>query len=189
MATVTYTGDFGTNSAGSDGLSTTLTGEALPSNARISSITYSINMSAEGYSSSKSWVLHHFYLSGGSPSASYKSVAMSGTKGTVSGNMSFSQSDVSVFDGSVTLYAKVNTTHSSTSYMKAVTVTVTYTIGYNTSSISLSDYSVNAGSSIRLTLSNSEISSVYHKVKWSCGSKTTTTTLSTGTTSSSYTVP
>jgi len=59
--TAKYTGDFGTNSAGSSGLSTTLTGTALPSNANIISITYSINMSSGGYSSSQVWELHHFY--------------------------------------------------------------------------------------------------------------------------------
>jgi len=114
---------------------------------------------------------------------------MTGTKGTVSGNMNFSQSDVGVFDGSVTLYAKVNTTHSSTSYMKDVTITVTYSIGYDSSSLSLSSESVDAGSSIRVSVSNSDISSVYHKVQWSCGSKTATTTMSSGSTSSSYTIP
>ena len=67
--TVKYSGDFGGVTAGTDGKSTTLTGSALPANAVIDNITYSLSITAGGYSSSKKWCLHSFYLGSGSPSA------------------------------------------------------------------------------------------------------------------------
>lgn len=187
--TAIYSGSFGGNSAGADGLSTVLTGDALPENAKIVEVRYSIDMSAGGYTSSDKWVVHHFYLDDWSPSAPYKTTKMTGTKGTVSGTMDFSQSDVGVFNGSVTLSAKVNTTHSTTSYMRDVEITVSYTIGYNTSSIELSDTTIYAGNTIYVDLSNEEISDVYHKVTWSCGTKSSSSTLATGAKGTSFTIP
>ena len=128
MATYTavYTGSFGMNSAGTNGRSTTLHGDAIESGKKIISISYTINMSAGGYSSGDYWKVHEFQIAGG-PYASAKNVRMTGTRGTVSGEMTFSQSHISAFGGSCSLHAKVNTTHSSTSYMGDVTVTVYYT--------------------------------------------------------------
>lgn len=130
MASITYSGDFGGTSAGTNGKSISVSGTALPSNAVITSISYTLYVTAGGYSSSKKWQLLWFAVgsSTGSPAASATTASMSSTKYTFSGSMSFSQSDVSKFtSGSFTLYAKANTTHSSTSYMRAFTITINYT--------------------------------------------------------------
>lgn len=55
MASITYSGDFGGASAGSNGRSILVTGESLPSNATIDSISYTLNITASAYSSSKKW--------------------------------------------------------------------------------------------------------------------------------------
>ena len=105
-------------------------------------------MTAGGYSSSKVWRVHHLYIGDGSPSADYKEVSMSGSSQTITGSMNYTQSDVSLFDGSITLYAKVNTSHSSTSYMRDVSITVSYQISQGKSTASLSPSSLDAGSSM-----------------------------------------
>lgn len=130
MASITYSGDFGGISAGSNGKSILVSGSALPSNATIDSISYTLNITANKYSSSQNWKLLWFAIgdSDGSPYASEKSASMSSTSYTFSGSMKFSQSDVSKFTtGSFYLYAKANTTHTSaTSYMRAFTITINY---------------------------------------------------------------
>lgn len=129
MASITYSGDFGGTSAGTNGKSISVSGTALPSNAVITSISYTFNITAGGYSRSKKWQLLWFAVGGtdGSPAASATTSSMSSTKHTFSGSMSFSQSDVSKFTpGSFTLYAKANSTHSSSSYMRAFTITINY---------------------------------------------------------------
>lgn len=187
--TAKYTGTFGVNTAGSDGLSTSQSGDALPNYAEIVGITYSIDMSAGGYSSSKVWRVNHFYVGSGSPYANYKEVTMTGSSQTINGSMEFESGDVSVFDGSVTLYAKVNTSHSSTSYMGSVTITVTYQLSYGRSTATLSPISLDAGAKMTVSFSNSNLSAVYHKVTWAFGEQTKTTTTSTGASSTSYTIP
>lgn len=187
--TATYTGGFGGNSAGANGLSCTLTGDALPSGAEITSISYSIGMSAGGYSSSKKWQIHHFYLGEGSPYAVYKEVSMSNNHETLSGNMIYYAEDKNVFDGSVTLYAKVNTTHSSTSYMHDVEIIITYKVGGEGSDVSLSSSSVDAGKSITVTMANDNLSSVYHKLTFSLGDESKSATTSTGIGTYSFTIP
>ena len=187
--TVKYSGDFGGVTAGTDGKSTTLTGSALPANAVIDNITYSLSITAGGYSSSKKWCLHSFYLGSGSPSADYNEEYMSGTSGQLSGYMSFSQSDVSLFTGSVTLHAKANTTHSSTSYMRAVEITVEYHIAYGQSTATLSPSKLNAGSTSTVNFSGDDISNLYQTVTWAIGSYSYSKTTSTGDTSISYTIP
>lgn len=106
-----------------------MSGTKLPSNAYITSITFTLYITAGGYSSTKNWQLLWFAIGGtsGSPKAGTQSYAMSSTKNTFSGSMSYTQSDVSKFTGgSFTLYAKANSTHSSTSYMREVTITINY---------------------------------------------------------------
>ena len=131
MPSITYYGSFGENSAGADGLSAWVDkGTALPANAVITDIDYTLDISADNYSSSKYWELHWFAIGDpdGSPYANEKSKAMSGTDYTFSGSMVFSQSDVDVFtSGSFEVYAKANTTHSSRSYMGDFSITVEYT--------------------------------------------------------------
>lgn len=129
MATTTYSGSFGGNKAGSSGISATATGNPIPSGMKIDSVRYSIYMTSGGYSSSNDWVVHWFSVGGqgGSPSASGKSYQMTSNSQTISGSMSFVSSDVSKFSSSsITIHAKVNTDHSSTSYMHNFTITVTY---------------------------------------------------------------
>lgn len=129
MASVTYTGSFGGVSAGSNGQSLTLTGNPIPSTATIKKIRYSLRITAGGYSSSYLWALHWIAIgsASGSPSASYASATMYSDEHTFEGTMGFSQSDVSKFtSGSFMVYAKANTTHSSSSYMWDISITVEY---------------------------------------------------------------
>lgn len=191
MATqvVKYTGDFGGVSAGTDGRSITLTGDALPQNAVIDNIAYVLNITAGGYSSSKKWCLHSFYLGNGSPSADYNEEYMSGTSGQLSGYMNFSQSDVSVFTGSVTLHAKANTTHSSTSYMREVTIAVEYHIAYNQSTSTLFPAKLDAGSTSTVNFSGDDLSNLYQTVTWAIGSYSYKKTTEMGAKSTSYAIP
>lgn len=185
--TATYKGGWEGSTAGSDGLDCTLTGNALPDGAVISSISYSVEMSADAFSSSKHWCVHSFYLDDGSPYASYNEVSMSND--AVSGSMTFASGDESVFDGSVSLHAKVNTDHSARSYMWGVTVTVRYTIPSTSSTVSLSNSVIEAGNSIDVVVYNDRISSVSHNVVFSCGTYSETVTIAAGSTSCSFTVP
>ena len=131
MASITYSGDFGGTTAGSNGKDITVTGTPLPSNAVITSINYSIRLTGNKYSKSYKWQLVWFAVgsTSGSPSASAASATMSSTEHTFTGSMSFSQSDVSKFtSGSFQLYAKVNNNGPSgyTSYMRAFSITINY---------------------------------------------------------------
>lgn len=190
MPTIVYTGSYGGQTAGVNGRSTTLYGDSLPSGAYINSIKYKIEISADNYSSSKKWCLHTFYLGSGSPDADYNEKYMSGKDGYLSGYMNFSQSDVSVFDGSVSLFAKANTTHSATSYMQDVTLTIDYSMDYGLPTISATSSSVIAGQKSTVNFSSNNLSSMYHKVTWSIGSKTyTSSNTAYGASSASYTIP
>ena len=67
---------------------------------------------------------------------------MSSTSGTISGSLSLS--DQSVFQStSIQCYAKANTNHSATSYMRAVSVTVNYVVPYLSWGGTLSAYQSN----------------------------------------------
>ena len=134
MASVTYRGTFcdangNPQSAGSNGRNATATGGAIPSTATIKKVTYELDISADKYTSSKVWALHWLAVgsASGSPSASYTTATMYGNEHTFTGNMGFSQSDVSKFaSGSIEVYAKANTTHDTTSYMGDFAITVEY---------------------------------------------------------------
>lgn len=187
--TVTYTGGWSGSSAGTNGQDCVLTGSALPSDAEIVSIQYSIVMSSQKYSSSKVWRVNSFYLGSGSPYASYKEVAMSSTKEAVTGSMKFSSEDKSIFDGSVSLHAKVNNNYSSDvkSYMHGVTITVTYELGGTGSTVTLGSSSVDAGEKITIKMANEK--SVSHTLDFSFGSKSVSVTSAKGDTSYDFSVP
>lgn len=128
----TWSGNFGGTAAGTNGKDTTLTlssGRTLTSSDQIKNITFTLRITCSRYSSSKTWDLHWFALDSetGSPYAETMSVAMSDTEHTFEGAMVFESSDSwKFFYDELTVYAKANTTHSYTSYMREATVTVEY---------------------------------------------------------------
>lgn len=129
MASIKYTGTFG-GLNGSSGLTATATGTALPSSAYITGVTYTLSMSSQKYSTSNKWILSKFAVgstSSGSPVVSSKTAAMTDTGYTFSGSMTYTQADVAKFKSSFTVYAQAYTDHSSTSYMRDFTLTVSYT--------------------------------------------------------------
>lgn len=129
MATIKYTGTFNGLTAGADGQSILVEGQALPRDAYILSMTYSLNISAGVYSSVETWNLHWFAVGkkDGSPSAWATSDKMDSGAHTFTGKMNYSQDDVEQFtSGSFYLYAKANTTHKTTSYMNSFSITIEY---------------------------------------------------------------
>lgn len=189
MGSITYSGSFGGNSAGADGRDITLSGTAQPSNVEITSISYSLKLTAGGYSSSKLWRLYDFYIDNGSPYADYSEYSMSSTSTTMTGYMRFSDSDVNVFDGSITQHAKANTSHSSTSYMWEVSITVNYEDKAYASTATLSSSVIDAGTRMTVTISNPNIYNVAHTVIWTFGSKSYSANLAAGVSTASYTPP
>lgn len=134
MASVTYYGTFCDNngnpqSAGSNGRNARATGSPIPSTATIKKIRFELDISAGKYTSSEVWTLHWIAIgsTSGSPRATNHTATMYDNEHTFTGNMSFSQSDVSKFtSGSIDVYAKANTTHDTTSYMGDFSITVEY---------------------------------------------------------------
>ena len=129
MPSVVYSGSFGAVSAGNDGRSIAVSGTPIPAGATITGITYTLDVSADAYSSSNEWNLLWFAIdsTSGPPYAPAQFATMYSTKHTFSGSMYFNASDVNKFtDGQFTLYAKANTDHSAKSYMGAFTITVHY---------------------------------------------------------------
>lgn len=128
----TWSGNFGGIAAGTNGKNTTLSlssGRVLTSSDQIKSITFTLRITCSRYSSSQTWDLHWFALDSetGSPYAQAMSVAMSDTEHTFSGMMVFEPSDSQkFFYDKLTVYAKANTTHSYTSYMREATITIEY---------------------------------------------------------------
>lgn len=130
MASVTYRGTFGYNSAGGNGLSESVTGSAIPHGMKITSITYQLQMHAQLFSKDRNWIVHWFAIGSenGSPAAPYETTKMSDDSEWISGHMNFSAEDISIFEsGSFTLYAKANTDNDTVSYMENFTITVNYT--------------------------------------------------------------
>lgn len=140
MASITWSGNYGGVSAGTSGLTTTITASsALPSNAVVTSVKYSISLTATRYSSSKQWKLYWLIAknSAGTIGASIgssgssdvvNSASLSSASVTLTGYLTLS--DQSVFQStSIQCFAKANNNMSgSTSYMRAVSVTVEYSI-------------------------------------------------------------
>lgn len=128
----TWSGNFGGDAAGANGKDTTLTlssGRALTSSDQIKNITFTLRITCSRYSSSKTWDLHWFAVdsSTGSPYATPTSTAMSAAEHTFSGKMKFDASDTwKFFYDEITVYAKANTTHNYTSFMREATITVEY---------------------------------------------------------------
>lgn len=129
MPSVVYSGTFGGHS-GSDGLTATAQGSPVPYGAVITNVSYSLRITAGGYSSSNSWILNQIAVGGkgGTPKA-YSNATMYDNEHTFSGNMDWLASNVSKFrEDSITVYAAAYTTHSSTSYLWEFTITVEYAI-------------------------------------------------------------
>ena len=129
MPSVVYSGTFGSVQAGGDGKSIAVSGTPIPAGATITGITYTLDISADAYSSSNEWNLLWFAIgsASGSPNAPAQFATMYSNKHTFSGSMNYSASDVNKFTGGqFTLYAKANTDHSASSYMGAFTITVNY---------------------------------------------------------------
>lgn len=139
MASITWSGTYGGSSAGSSGKTITLTSSAaLPAGATITSVTYSLNLSAGKYSSQYKWNLYWLIAqdtsgnigasigtSGSSTAAA--SATMSSGSHTFTGALS--AANASVFQStSIQCFAKATTTYNTTSYMYAVSVTVYYEI-------------------------------------------------------------
>ncbi len=130
MASVTYHGTFGYKPAGTDGLSASVTGSAIPHGMKITSITYQLQMHARLFTKERNWIVHWFAIGSenGSPAAPYETTAMSDDSEWISGHMNFSAEDISIFEsGSFTLYAKANTDNDTISYMENFNITVNYT--------------------------------------------------------------
>ena len=131
MPSVTYSGSFG-GVGGYGGLTETLQAtseiKSVPSGAVITGISYSLEISARGYSSSQEWIMQELSIGGGggSPTA-YESTGMTSREHVFSGNMSFSASDVSKFASStIEVYADAYTTHDTDSFLWDVSITVDY---------------------------------------------------------------
>lgn len=127
MPTITYSGSFG-GVSGYGGITATLTGRALPQGALITNITYSLHITADGYSTSRDWQIEELSIggSGKTPTAS-QTVAMSSRKETLTGTMSFEQSDRGKFASSIVVFANAYTTHPEhSSYLWEVSITVDY---------------------------------------------------------------
>lgn len=140
MPSLTYSGTFGgLNGNKEDGITATLTASnALPENAIIMNVTYSLEMSSKTYNTTKRWRMHWFAVGSdtGSPYAkkrtsndSYTDLdyMIASNRQTLTGNMKYTQSDVSVFSkNTVVLYAKVYNTSTGTSFMNEVSITIEY---------------------------------------------------------------
>ena len=139
MASITWSGSYSGTSAGSGGKTITLTSSsALPSGATITGVTYSLNVSASKSSNRYKWNLYWLIAqdssgtigasigtSGSSTAAA--SATMSSASNTFTGSLT--ASNASVFQStSIQCFAKANTSYNVTSYMNAVSITVTYEI-------------------------------------------------------------
>lgn len=125
----TYSGTFNKTTAGTNGQSVFVSGEAIPAYAEIKRVSFTLEISASPQNSTKTWELHWFAIGdpNGSPYAAKQSAQMSDIRHTFSGDMIFAESDAEQFaSGSFEVYAKANTTHDVTSYMDDFTITVEY---------------------------------------------------------------
>lgn len=182
MATgsITWYGDYGTTGAGSSGKITSLTSYsgALPANATITSITYTLDMSAQWSTTSLYWQilwLHAVNANSGTAISGAGIGTIGGTTAVVSeqaanqpsggATHTFSGSldlkNSSVFQ-STTIYCntKANITGSPSSYMKTISVTVNYTTQDppSTPTLSISNSTPYFEDSINLTWTDSTVS-------------------------------
>ena len=187
---VTYRGTYGGYGAGTAGRDIELSGEAIPSEKLITSITYMLDMSASAYSSSQNWRMIEMTIEGSGIYADEDEISMGGSNRiTLEGSLNFSRADISAFaSGTFTLHTKANCTGSAKSFMNAVTITVNYKDVYAVSDTSVPS-SVEAGNTIEISVSNPEISELYHDVICSFGTYKTTKRIPLGGTTVSISVP
>lgn len=132
MPTAYWSGEYKGNSAGTGDRSCHCSGDAIPSTATINSVSVALNLSADGYSSSKKWRVSYFhsggtYFIGDGDTSNYPYTESMGSNDEwiyfdFTKNLSF-------FKGKsgCTLVGRANTSHSSTSYMWDIELTINYT--------------------------------------------------------------
>ena len=186
----TYRGTYGGTGAGTAGRDIELSGESIPSEKLITSITYSLVLSASYASSSQYWRMIEMTIEGSSISADEDEISMgSSNRTTLEGSLNFSRSDISAFSsGTFTLHTKANCTGKASSYMWEVSITVNYKDVYDISDIS-ADSSVDAGQKLSVSVSNAESSELFHIIKCSFGSYAQSKTLAVGQTSAEFDIP
>ena len=88
---VTYRGTYGGYGAGTAGRDIELSGEAIPSEKLITSITYTLDMSASAYSSSQNWRMIEMTIEGSGIYADEDEISMGGSNRiTLEGALNFS---------------------------------------------------------------------------------------------------
>lgn len=186
----TYRGTYGGTGAGANGRDIELSGDAIPSEKLITSITYTLAMSASYASSSQNWRMIEMTIEGSSIYVDEDEISMgSSNRITLEGSLNFSRSDISAFSsGTFTLHTKANCTGKASSYMWEVSVTVNYKDVYSISDTSAPS-SVEAGNAIEISVSNPEISELYHDVVCAFGTYRATERIPLGGTSASISVP
>lgn len=132
MASVTWSGTYGGETCGTGDRTCTVSGTSIPSTATINSVSVTLKMSAEGYSSSKLWRVSYFksgsyYFIGNGDTGNYPyTTSMS----TYKENIYFDfTKNLSFFAGksSCSLTGRANTSHSSKSYMWEISLSISYT--------------------------------------------------------------
>lgn len=132
MATGYWYGEYGGVTCGTGDRSCYCSGTSIPSGATINSVEVALNLSAGGYSSSKKWRVSYFhsggtYFIGDGDTSDYPYTESMGDNDEwiyfdFEDNLSF-------FAGrsGCTLTGRANTSHSSTSYMWDIELTINYT--------------------------------------------------------------
>ena len=187
----TYSGSFGGYGAGADGRDIVLTGDPIPSDKLITEISYSLKLSADYSSSSEYWQMVEIYIDGTSIRDEDHSDRMdtSTNRHTFYGTMDYARSDIDAFsDGEFTLHAKANCTGKPTTYMWDVSVTVSYKDVYEMSDIDAPS-SVEAGSSLTVTVNNAELGDVKHTITCSIGTYSLSKTIGLGVASCTFDIP
>ena len=189
----TYHGTFGGYGAGADGLDLVLSGASIPSDKLLTEISYSLKISADYSSSSEYWQVVDMYIEGTSiedDDDHSERMDTDTNRHTFYGTMDFERSDISAFaDGEFTLHAKANCTGKPSTYMWDVSVTVSYKDVYETSDAS-APASVEAGSSLTVSLSNNELGEVTHTITCSISSAyTLTKSIGVGVSSCTFDIP
>lgn len=132
MATGYWYGRYGGVTCGTGDRSCYCSGTSIPFGATINSVQVALNLSAGGYSSSKEWRVSYFHSGGtyfignGSTSNYPYAESMSDNDEWIYFNFT---KNLSFFAGKsgCTLVGRANTSHSSTSYMWDIELTINYT--------------------------------------------------------------
>lgn len=132
---ITWSGNFGGLSAGSNGRTITLSGSAVPSGKEITGGTIRVGLSATYWSSNHTWDLYFVYVGStyfvnGNPAASETMTGSnSGSEGAAGHGVTANMSNLDWFKNNTSgdFTIKANTSRSdSTSYMRSVVITVNY---------------------------------------------------------------